>query len=234
MARWAIFADIHANGVALEAVLADLTTVPVDRLVCLGDIAGGGPQPAQVVARLRALHCPIVLGNADALLFEAGLADGRTAVRAWTWAQLTAADRAFLRTLPPTITLPIADDRALLCFHGSPASYDDAILPGMQEGEFRRLLAFHAPHVLTGGHTHLAQLRPLDDTFFFNPGSVGYPGHRPASWAEYAILTVEGARVGVEFRQVPYSVADLIAAFESGGHPDRARHIVRLAALVQH
>jgi len=174
------------------------------------------------VARLRALGCPVVLGNADALLFGTGPADGRGAIRAWTRAQLSAAGRTFLRALPPTLTRPLAGGRRRLCFHGSPASYDDAILPGTPEEEFRRLLAAHTPQVLAGGHTHLAQLRPLDDTFFCNPGSVGYPAHRPAAWAEYAVLTADGARGG----GVP------ARAVRAGTPPPRARHSARLSALL--
>src|SRR3990167_8840304 len=66
--RIAVFSDIHGNGLALEAVLADIQAKAPDRLVCLGDAIQGGPQPAQVVRRLRELQCPVVMGNADAWL----------------------------------------------------------------------------------------------------------------------------------------------------------------------
>jgi hypothetical protein len=50
-----IISDIHANRVALEAVLADLEHEGVERVVCLGDVAVGGPQPSETVALLRSL-----------------------------------------------------------------------------------------------------------------------------------------------------------------------------------
>jgi len=66
--RVAVIADIHGNAVAFDAVLADLETQTVDRVVCLGDAIQGGPQPSEVAARLRELRCPVVYGNADAFL----------------------------------------------------------------------------------------------------------------------------------------------------------------------
>ena len=41
--RIAIISDIHGNSVALEAVLNDLKTEHMDRIVCLGDVVSGGP-----------------------------------------------------------------------------------------------------------------------------------------------------------------------------------------------
>src|SRR5215207_5817952 len=63
--RVALISDIHGNLIALDAVLDDLEREQVDQIVCLGDVAEAGPQPAQVLARLRALSCITVMGNTD-------------------------------------------------------------------------------------------------------------------------------------------------------------------------
>ena len=68
--RIAIIANIHANRVALDAVLADIEALRPEQIVCLGDVAATGPQPRQAVERLRALGCPVVMGNADAWLLD--------------------------------------------------------------------------------------------------------------------------------------------------------------------
>jgi hypothetical protein len=57
MGRVALISDIHGSGVALETVLAELARDRVDEIVCVGDIAAGGPQPREVPARLRELGC---------------------------------------------------------------------------------------------------------------------------------------------------------------------------------
>ena len=63
--RIAIISDIHGNLVALEAALNDLKTEHMDRIVCLGDVVSGGPQPGEVVAHLKTLNGPVVMGNMD-------------------------------------------------------------------------------------------------------------------------------------------------------------------------
>ena len=50
--RVALIADIHGSTVALDAVLAEIADDGVDRVVCLGDIAVGGPDPAGTVDSL--------------------------------------------------------------------------------------------------------------------------------------------------------------------------------------
>ncbi len=49
--RLAVLSDIHSNLAALDAVLAAVGTV--DGVRVLGDIVGYGPQPDEVVERLR-------------------------------------------------------------------------------------------------------------------------------------------------------------------------------------
>src|SRR5437764_333659 len=94
-----IFSDIHGNAIGLDTVLEDVKHESFDHLVCLGDAVQGGPQPAEVVAHLRALGCPVVMGNADDWLVT-GQASGAEsisaerrmkmdAVRVWSLAQLT-------------------------------------------------------------------------------------------------------------------------------------------------
>jgi Icc-related predicted phosphoesterase len=66
----ALIADIHGYLTALEAVLDALRVEPTDEIVCLGDVAATGPQPREVVRRLRDLGCPMVMSNADAELHD--------------------------------------------------------------------------------------------------------------------------------------------------------------------
>ena len=236
--RVAIISDIHGNCVALDAVLADIREQPVDQVVCLGDAIQGGPQPAETVERLRALASPVVMGNADAWLLTGDVTAGfvterQTAVRAWSLARLSAEDRAFMSDFQPTVTLELGMGLRLLCFHGSPTSFDDVILPETPDDEALRLLQpTDDVRLLTGGHTHRQQLRRLGAAIFFNPGSVGLPFSHPQHdprfpgvtyvdpWAEYAVVTARDAgRFGVEFHRIPYDVEALRHSFETSGRP---------------
>lgn len=237
--RVAVISDIHANQVALDAVLEDLRSHPAEQVVCLGDAIQGGPQPAQVVARLQELSCPVVMGNADAWLLsgeetsnEAASAERwkmLRAVREWSLGRLSAEDRSFIQAFRPTVEVALEAGRRLLCFHGSPESFDDILLPDTpQETLFKYLGGQHAD-ALTGGHTHVQYVRRIgaDERIFFNPGSVGvaYSHHQPEQdqrmdpWAEYAVLTSEGSRLALEFRRVPYDVETLLEAYRNSGRP---------------
>ena len=240
--RIAVISDIHGNCVALDAVLADIRERPVDQMVCLGDAIQGGAQPAETVARLRTLACPVVMGNADARLLtgeETGtkaITERRAAVRAWSLSQLSAEDRDFIKSFQPTITLELGPGRRLLCFHGSPTSFDDVILPKTPDDETVRLLQPRDGQILTGGHTHRQQIRSLGTALFFNPGSVGLPHIPPRPdgitpidpWAEYAIVGApDEGQFALEFRRVPYDVAALRHSYETSGRPFADEEIAR-------
>jgi predicted phosphodiesterase len=240
--RVAVFSDIHGNAVALDAVLADIAACGADQLLCLGDAVQGGPQPSDVVRRLRQLGCPVVMGNADAWLLTGEETGAETidaerlrqmeAMRAWSLTQLSAEDRDYIAAFQPTVELPLADGLTLLGFHGSPASFDDIIVPATPDHEVRRLLEPHLPRILAGGHTHVQQLRQLGPSFYFGCGSVGRayrhdqepaPALRYDPWAEYALLSVKQGAIGLELRRVPFDVAALAEVYRASGCPFAAQ-----------
>jgi hypothetical protein len=89
-ARTALVGDIHGNLVALDAVLSDSERRGVHGVVCIGDLAAGGPQPREAIERLRDLGCAAVRGNADEWLL------GLHEIVAWERAQLTERDCEWL------------------------------------------------------------------------------------------------------------------------------------------
>jgi putative phosphoesterase len=227
--RLALVSDQHGNDVAFRAVVEDLGRVGVDDAICLGDTTQGGMEPAETLDRLRALGWATVLGNADAFLLEVPddspepIDDRQLAVREWTLSQLDESHLEQIRSFEPVVRRE-ADGAQLLFCHGSPRSYDDVLLP---ESGPEALEPFrgHGAALLAGGHTHLQWTRRIDGALYVNPGSVGvsYDRHpdslalRPV--AEWALVTVEAGVVAVEFRQVPYSVDDVLAAGARTGRP---------------
>jgi putative phosphoesterase len=244
--RSALISDIHGNAVALEAVLADLTHRQVDDIVCLGDIAAGGPQPREVINRLRALHCVAVRGNAEGWLLEGFPPGGSEATRrladvvSWTRQLLAPDECAYLATLPRTLWIPVGD-WTMLCFHGSPRSDVDALLAETPAAQLDLLLAgTPAANGFACGHTHLQFLRSHRDGVLLNPGSVGLPlgslaqaeagGSLPV-WAEYALVEVDRSEVELVFRRVPVDIDALARATQVMPHAtwatDLERRIVR-------
>jgi predicted phosphodiesterase len=227
--RIGLISDIHGNLFALETVLAELAGENLDDLICLGDVAALGPEPGAVLARLRALQCPVVMGNTDAWLLAppSRVANEIDQVMTpWCVAQLSDVDLAFIRAFPPTVERSLGAERTLLCFHGSPRSYDDVIVPTTPDDALDAMLGEMRANVLAGGHTHLQMLRRHGDAHLINAGSVGLPGvgaaaqrNRQVRWAEYAIVIVEGDRLDISLRRTPLDIDRMLARAHASGMP---------------
>ncbi len=223
--RIALIADIHGNLVAFNTILDDIAHEGVDRIVCLGDVAAFGPQPEEVVARLREIGCPVVMGDADTTLLtpEAPAADELfrhlQEIDTWALARLSPTDRAYIAAFQSTLSIPLDGDHgdaSLLCYHGSPLSFKDPIRSTTSDDELARMLAGFDAHIYAGGHTHIQLLRRYGTALVLNPGSVGLaydrtpaPGVsvRNPPWGEYGILSVAGSSLSVDLRRVPFDVA---------------------------
>ena len=231
--RVAVISDIHANCFALNAALGDLGQYSVDRIVCLGDVVQGGAQPRQTVKCLRELACPVVMGNADAWLLgeENDIVEPVTQqqreVRAWTLAELSSADWDYVRGFRRILEVTLDREQRLLCFHGSPNSFDDVLLPETSKDDWDRLLGPFSPAIMAGGHTHTQQVRRVRDGLFFNPGSIGVAYNyylakeqfHTDAWAEYAILSYGDGPMSLSFHRVPYDLERLIGIIQSSGRP---------------
>jgi hypothetical protein len=177
------------------------------------------------------------MGNADDWLltgFDSGaenIPEGRRvrmdAVREWQLTRLSEADLSFIRTFQPTVQIRLDDGRTLLCYHGSPKSFDHVILPQSPDEEVRGYLEPQERMIYTGGHTHVQFIRHFGRTFHFNPGSVGvaYRHDQPDEdfrldpWAEYALLSSRSGTLSLEFRRVPFDVQLLTSVYKSSGRP---------------
>ncbi|MEZ4706518.1 MAG: metallophosphoesterase family protein [Caldilineaceae bacterium] len=214
--RIALISDIHGNLVAFEAVLADIDRQSVDQIIFLGDAVTLGPQPKEVITLLRSLECPCIMGNHDDFVLHAEQfyrdkhAVAMKEKMAWCVAQLCAADLAYLQGFQAWHQVELDRAQRLLCFHGSPRSFNDFILATTPPDELDAMLAGHAATVMVGGHAHVQMLRRHRETLVVNAGSVGEPFEqmpfvgkpKTLPWAEYAIVHEDNQTIGVELRRV--------------------------------
>src|SRR5262249_17998409 len=132
--RVALISDLHANEVALKAVLTDIDRIGVDQTVCLGDVATLGPRPSFAIEMLEKLGCVCIEGNHDAFLFAAQLmhtySEAPIIIDAVNWCRdrLSSAELAFIKTFKSALEIPLEGNRALFVFHGSPRSYMEDLL----------------------------------------------------------------------------------------------------------
>ncbi|MBI2328325.1 MAG: metallophosphoesterase family protein, partial [Chloroflexi bacterium] len=150
--RYAIISDIHANLAAFTAVLDDIERRGgMEKVWCLGDVVGYGPEPHRCLELLRQTNHICVAGNHDlAAIGKIDTAEFNPDAAAschWTAQQLGATDREYLSNLPLVIE---EDDFTLV--HGSPREpvWEYLISTGMAKENFAY---FKTPFCLVG-HSH--------------------------------------------------------------------------------
>ena len=230
--RLALISDIHGNLSALEAVLDELKAEGIHRVACLGDVAADGPQPCEVLERLAALRCPVVMGNADAeilgLIPVSDAPEMRMVADAARWCAAILNDdhRAFMSGFERRLETVLAG-RSLLLFHGSPDDFHAKLPPSISDELLREAFAGFSADITAGGHTHMQMARPLDGAFFINPGSIGMaydtgPGEsfRFAAYAEYAVITCTEDTFRVELRKVAFDLDAHLAALRKSDMPN--------------
>ena len=236
-----ILSDIHANREALDAVLADAHG-RYERILCLGDLVGYGPDPNAVVEWVRANVATIVRGNHDKACSGLDSLDYyNPAARAsaiWTQSRLSPENVDYLQKLPRG---PLRHEGFDLV-HGSPADEDDYLVTVADVTPLKRNLA--AP-ISFFGHTHIQggfliarggisrivpgrvlELEP-DHSYLLNPGAVGQPrdGDPRAAYALYSAQE----RI-LEYRRAPYDVAKTASKILDAGLPDSLAARLHLGA----
>ena len=229
--RVALIADIHGNLISLDAVLADIKRQRIDQVVCLGDVASLGPQPHEVLVRLRALGCPCVSGNHDDELLDParvqGLGTWFVEVTSWCLEQLSAADLDYIRSFVPLVEIPLEGGTRLCGYHGSPRSNEDRILATTPDDELDEMLAGHSADVMVGAHNHVQMARRHRGMYVVEVGSVGlpfeqfpWPGIPPfRPWAEYAIVSRTDSVLSVDLRRVSVDLSAIQRTVLESGMP---------------
>lgn len=233
--RLAIIADIHGNARALDAVLADMAPLRVDRIVSLGDNIGYGPEPEEVVRSLQGYRVQSVMGNHELGLISRGYFNRlhATARQSLVLSRglLSSASLGWLESLPP-----------VLCrfgarfVHGCPPQSMTVYLHNPTDTRLRRLFASYGERICFAGHTHdfgwyglegeqmarrqvVLGVQPLGSAgrLLLLPGSVGQPRDSLGWQAKYLLWDLEADTI--EVRAVDYDVQSTMHLLAERGFP---------------
>lgn len=224
--RILVLSDLHANATAFNAALA-AAKGRWDRVVCLGDVVGYGPDPNEVVSKIRELGAKTIRGNHDKAATDKMPTDDFNPVAKaavdWTRSQLSADNLKWLTDLPQG---PLETDGIVLV-HGAFQDEDEYVFTPAQALEG---LLDSTAMITFFGHTHhqggfsyekssknleVLSIKPrLTETFaplrmeprnryLLNPGSIGQPRDSDPR-AGFAIADLEHHIV--EFWRVPYDI----------------------------
>jgi diadenosine tetraphosphatase ApaH/serine/threonine PP2A family protein phosphatase len=236
---YALISDIHSNIEALTVVLADIDSLGVKDIYCLGDVVGYGPNPLECVDLIME-RCKVTLkGNHDEALVHGAYAFNLRAQKAieWTRDQLkpgffsgSAVRRRweFLTNLP--LRHELGDD---LLIHGSPRDPTNEYILATEIGfgptekfeeifqSFNRMLFVghtHMPCVITDRYETKTSTE-LENKFKFpdladkrvivNVGSVGQPRDRDPR-ASYVVVDGET----ITWRRLEYDFEKTAAKIE--------------------
>ncbi|HEX2620716.1 MAG TPA: metallophosphoesterase family protein [Phototrophicaceae bacterium] len=232
----AIISDIQGNALALETALDQIYSERPDLIVSLGDVASG-PEPVAVVELLRQYRCLTVRGNMDDVILNPVpyTGDDETSrnyaeMDLWCSTQLSDVDREFLNSFQPHIAIEMGQSKTLLCFHGSPQSYDDVIESQTPDDVLAQLFTGYSATVMATGHMHRPMLRHFQNMRLLNPGSIGLPGGghtlmRPI--AEFALVIATDNALTVSFCSVEYDAQEFQRRVLASGMPHSAWYLTK-------
>ena len=242
MAVYGVLGDIHGNREALEAALARIDAIGVDRLLCVGDVIGYNADPDECVRILQSRDVLCIAGNHD-LIGTGQLGFERCSNKAMhslkrTRRTLGEPESLYVRHLPSHRVL---EDTVLLT-HGGVRDVQQYMTRPKHFLQNATLLRqdFPGVRICFYGHTHeqrvveidgesardidpsaCVSLRP-DLVYFVNPGSVDASRKRAAKKAEFALF--DSDELTVRFEQVAYDdAATEEKAARSGYRIDRWR-----------
>jgi predicted phosphodiesterase len=225
--RVAVINDIHGNLPALEAVLAEIRQMHVDRVVVGGDVLPG-PMPRETLARLLNLEVPVdfLYGNGEVAVLEqlAGKIPAlvpepyRPLIR-WTAEQLDPEQQRTIASWPMTVCLEIEPLGEVLFCHATPHNENDLFTLRTPEDRLLPIFDGVAARVVVCGHSHMQFDRMVGSIRVVNAGSVGMPWGDPG--ADWLLLGPSGQ--GVELRHTAYDLAHAAARIRETTYPE-AQH----------
>ena len=228
--RYAIVSDVHANEAALRAVLTDAADEKVEKIICLGDVLGYGPEPVAALELVyRRAHVCLAGNHDDAVCGRFPVEDFTefaAAAVARHRAAITHEAKDWLAHLPYTCAF-----EGFACAHGDfsePQNFnyileaEDAV--ASWEARTEQLLFVghsHRPGIFVLGasgtpHRLDATDFTLEDgkRYIVNPGSVGYPRSGDCR-SSYCIYDDESRTV--EFRSLPFDLDSYAAKMHGQG-----------------
>ncbi len=201
----AVFADIHGNLPALQAVLAEIEQEKPDVTICAGDIVGCYTESRRVWQELQMLGIPLLRGNHEDYLVACHRPDGnpiiRESVRFLPMRKIAADfngdDVAKFEQMPMSLRLPGPGGADVLVCHASPNSTSRSFSMVM-DAAMEADLDIPGAAVIVAGHIHMQWHRRWRDKLLLLTGSVGLPLQGDLGVAEYALL--EHTSEGWDFR----------------------------------
>jgi putative phosphoesterase len=235
----AVITDIHGNLPALEAALARIAELGIERIYCGGDLVGYGPHPNEVCALIEERGIPTIYGNYDYAigrdLEDCGCAYptqherelGQRSVD-WTLAHTDRRAKDFMRELPFDLRFEVGETPVHLV-HGSPRKVNEYLFEEKPASLYERLAKAEDGDALAFGHTHKPWVREYGGVLFVNCGSVGKPKDGDPR-AAFAVLRPGGGEPSATIERAAYDAQAVAREVAAAGLPGEYAEKLVLAA----
>ncbi|MBR2784516.1 MAG: metallophosphoesterase family protein [Clostridia bacterium] len=180
MGKIAIISDIHGNLTALNAVLDDIKSRGVDKIMCLGDMIVKCSSPKECVDKILKSCEVVVKGNCE----ERGVEDPRIDEHIWNREKLTQKQREIISNLPLSYDFYISGYKVRI-MHASPRSihqksffwnfdseFDEHFNFMFENTEYLGNIGQETPDIVIFGHIHRPFIVRRKDRVLINPGAV--------------------------------------------------------------
>ena len=230
--HYAILGDVQGNGEALRAALEDIRQRKIERIVCLGNVIGFGPDPVECLDLIRNSCFITIRGDHEQALLSGtdGLIPATARLIEWAKDMICEGSQGENRMAFVDNTLDPFSSAGISFFHGSPRSSREYLFPSDVKRNRRKLRAafehvdkvcFHAhthvPGVITENPLALRSAADLEGYYHYrkgeksliNVGSVGQPrdGDPRAGY-------IEIRKNEIFWRRVAYDVEAVIERME--------------------
>ena len=230
--RYIVFSDLHSNLEALNQFEKEISAIPYDRLICLGDIVGYGADPNPCIDWVRNNSDLTLAGNHDFAVVEktdpSYFTDYAREVCLWTRERLTMENKDFLESLPID-----KEEGGVYWVHASPYQPKRWHYIYDKRGAEKHFSSFDTPLCFVG-HSHrpiileqtpegeindyVSDLWDIDpeNRYIFNDGSLGQP--RDGNPKPTFILYDSNERT-VEFKRFDYDLLQAQSKIIQNGLP---------------
>lgn len=231
--KYGIISDIHGNLSALQATLKIFEKSKIDKLVCLGDLVGYGPQPNECIRLINENADVFIAGNHDYAAVGKSPDDNfnphAKAALDWTRQELSDQSRQLLQAARLSHR-----ENNLFFVHATPDKPEYwNYIPSLFEA-YTAFSGFNE-QICFIGHSHIpvtfsqdserkiqlvfeTQIRLLaENRYIINVGSVGQPRDNDAR-AAFGIFDTGAGMYSMQRKQ--YAVSDTQAKMRKAGLPE--------------
>ncbi|MBT3387634.1 MAG: metallophosphoesterase family protein [Desulfobacula sp.] len=233
MEKLAVISDIHSNLEALTSVLNDISGQSIQKIVSLGDNIGYGPDPEDVLLKLKSCLVTSIRGNHEFAILNDSYK------RLFNLNAITALDINRKKLSDSSIQYISSLDSSLALYgalfvHGISSNLIDGYIFNLSDAQLiKRAKKLHE-RIVFGGHTHLLRIYEVDNKglkkkgftqkisilddkqYIINVGSVGQ-AKNGVHEATYVIWDIQKSTV--EPRFVTYNYHHTAMKIKQAGLP---------------